>query len=266
MRQIRNIGEYYSIVENYKQKGCLSNDYIQNEAADLIIHDKLFAECYERNAFLFVKQNYGTRVYYYINDINEHVDFSQYHNLNVEILYRNVYPEDEVSFLRACGFQDNIIRDQYVAQYSDLKHNSSINPNIIVSLANSIEDVSQACTLFNDTFDRLSGDFIPKNAYQFLLSSKNILVAKSVNNEFLGALHQEKKGTINEIGHIAVDYNYQGHGVGSTLLDAFIQFNMVTGTTRYQLWVKRNNVNAVSMYEQKGFRYNQKSSISLIKQ
>lgn len=266
MKQIRNIGEYYSIVENYKQKGCLSNDYIQNEAADLIIHDKLFAECYEKNAFLFVMQNYGTRVYYYINDINEHADFNQYHNLDVEILCRNVYPEDEVAFLRVCGFRDNIIRDQYVAQYSNLKSNSSTNPNIVVRLANSIEDVSLACTLFNDTFDRLSGDFLPKYAYQFLLSSKNILVAKSVNNEFLGALHQEKKGTINEIGHIAVDSMYRGLGVGSALLDAFIQLNMTTDTTRYQLWVKRDNIKAVSMYEQKGFKYNQKSAISLIKQ
>ena len=45
MKQVNNISEYQAIVEKYGQKGVRSNDYIQQEAADLILRDALYVDC-----------------------------------------------------------------------------------------------------------------------------------------------------------------------------------------------------------------------------
>lgn len=266
MKKVSNIGEYNDLVAKYSRKGCLSNDYMQREVADLIIHDALFVDCFKNNAFFFKKQNYGLRIYYYINNIEEFVDFSLYNDLVIEILFRGEIPQQEIYYLEKCGFKKNIIRDQYVAQYSDLKQNLNFIPNIIIEEANNIADVSKACLLFNTTFDKLSGNCISTQEYTDLLTTKKILVARSIDRqEYLGALHQVKRLCVNEIGHVATYPQFQGQGVGNALIDAFIQRNRELDSTRYQLWVQRQNARAISLYERKGFKYNNKSTISLIK-
>lgn len=88
MKLLTNISEYNEIVERYRVKGCLSNDYIQQAAANLIVRDALFADCKEKNVFLFVKKDVGMRMYYYINDVTEGADFNHYQDVVVEILFR----------------------------------------------------------------------------------------------------------------------------------------------------------------------------------
>lgn len=269
MKQLTNISEYNEIVERYRHKGCLSNDYIQQEAADLIERDALFADCTEKNAFLFVKKNAGLRMYYYINDVTEIVDFSSYQDVVVEILFRGETPKDEIEYLIKQGFCINLIRDQYAAMYKDLVGNVALISGVIVDVAKTLKVVETACELFNDSFDRLSGDFIPASEYQNLLDSGSVLVAWNADRtSFLGALHQVKEGAINVIGHVAVMMHARGHGVGKALVDAFVEWNKnpeKTEKTRYQLWVQRQNETAVKMYVNKGFKFLNKSTISLIK-
>ena len=67
------------------------------------------------------------------------------------------------------------------------------------------------------------------------------------------------------LGHVAVVENARGRGVGKALVDTFVEWNKDTDKTRYQLWVQRQNKAAVNMYLNKGFKYVNKSTISLIK-
>lgn len=269
MKQLTDISEYNEIVERFRQKGCLSNDYIQQEAADLIVRDALFADCYNRNAFLFVKKDVGMRMYYYINDAAEKADFSNYNDLVVEILFRVDPPKEEIEYLTQCGFRINLIRDQYAAMYKDLAENVALVQGVVVDTAKTMQAVKTACELFNNSFDGLSGNFIPESEYSTLLESGSILVAWNVDqSSFLGALHQVKEGTVNVIGHVAVMKHARGHGVGKALVDAFVEWNKnpeKTEKTRYQLWVQRQNEAAVKMYVNKGFKFLNKSTISLIK-
>ena len=69
--KINSFDEYKRIVERYNRRGRITNDYLQNEAADLIIHDRLFALCGHDNALLLVQKEGFYRVYYYINNIDE---------------------------------------------------------------------------------------------------------------------------------------------------------------------------------------------------
>lgn len=265
MKQLCNISEYNDIVERYNRKGCFSNDYIQQQAADLVMQDTLFADCYDNNVFLYVKKDVGMRVYYYINDINEKADFNEYKDLVVEILFRGEEPTTEIDYLCGCGFSKNLVRDQYSGMYKDLS-DYAVVPGVDVAKAENIEEIEFACNLFNNTFDKLSGDFIPQSQYKNLLDKDSIIIAKAHgSNTILGALHQVKEGIINVIGHVAVVEEARGHGVGKALLDVFIEWNKETEKTRYQLWVQRQNLPAVEMYKKTGFKSTNKSTISLIK-
>lgn len=269
MKKVTDITEYNGIIKRYGGKDVLSNDYLQVNAPDLIIHERLYADCYARNAFLFVKKDIGMRMYYYINDIEELADFLEYHDIVVEILFRGEPPKVELEYLSKCGFRLNVIRDQYAGVYKDLATNLDLVPGVIVEPAHTLYGVKEACELFDDSFDRLSGDFIPESEYQSLLNSGDILIAWNADrSSFLGALHQKKMGSVNVIGHVAVKKHARGHGVGKALLDAFVEWNKNPDKpekTRYMLWVQRLNERAASMYRNKGFIYTKKSTISLIK-
>lgn len=266
MRTLSDYNEYLCIVEKYNKKGCFSNDYIQKEAEKLISVNKLYVEEYTDNLFLFVDKGIGKRVYYYINNLAELPDFTQYKNLVIEILFRGEVPEELVNYFSHCGFRVNLIRDQYAAMYKDVFSNISLIQGVKVNVANSMADVIEACLLFNKSFDHLSGDFISEDEYESLLKENSIIIALDANtNQFLGALHVKMEGKVVVLGHVAVVENARGRGVGKALVDTFVEWNKDTDKTRYQLWVQRQNKSAVNMYLNKGFKYVNKSTISLIK-
>lgn len=269
MKLLTDISEYYGIIDRYDLGDVLSNDYLQHTAADMIMSERLYADCYDHNAFLFVKEEVGMRVYYYINDIGEKADFSTYRNLVTEIIFRGDWPEEEIEYLSRCGFRMNLIRDQYSGVYKDLAGNVAFVPGVRIEKARNMADVKKACDLFNDAFDHLSGNFITENEYPGLLDSGNILIAWNADRScFLGALHQMKERAINVLAHVAVMKNARRQGVGRALLDAFVERNKnteKTEKTRYMLWVQRQNEAAVRMYLNSGFRFINKSALSLIK-
>lgn len=266
MRKVICYNEYLSLIEKYNKKNCFSNDYIQKEAENLIAANKLYVDEYADNLFIFLDKGIGKRVYYYINNLNEHADFSQYKDIVVEILFRTNVPEELVEYFSLCGFKVNLIRDQYAAMYKDLLRNKVTHIEIKVKRADCIDEVITACKLFNSSFDHLSGDFIEESEYFKLLNEEQIIIAhNSRSNQFLGALHIKREGKIVILGHVAVVEEARGKGVGKVLVDAFIEWHKESDKTRFQLWVQRQNKPAVMMYQNKGFKYVNKSTISLIK-
>lgn len=265
MKQISSVSEYQDIVDKYSRKGVSSNDYLLHEVNSLVKNHALYAVCSDDNSFLFVKKDIGYRVYYYINDFNHVVDFRNFQNLVVEVLFRKDIPQKEIEYLQQCGFCTNLIRDQYSATYKDLQHNNCIT-NIKFVEAQDIEQVKLACTLFNSSFDKLSGDYILETAYYELLQNHAILLAVDVRTQkILGALHQKRERGVNWIAHIAIFPEARGCGIGTALVQSFVARNYTDDNTRYMLWVQRNNQSAVQMYQRLGFKYISKSTISLIK-
>ena len=51
-QKIEKYKQYVQLVEQFNRKGRLTNDYLQNEAVDLISHDRLFAICGQDNVML----------------------------------------------------------------------------------------------------------------------------------------------------------------------------------------------------------------------
>lgn len=263
--KIENYTRYQEITERFGGRSCMTNDYIQREAADLIIHDSLFECCGEQNAFLLVKKDGFWRVYYYLNDLDEKL-ILEGEELVTEILFRGNMgePTDQVSYMESCGFKRNLVRDQYFAKYASLTPPVSIG-GIKIETVTGIEDAIWAINLFNASFDRWSGDFLPQAMAQVLMQEKAILMAKNIDGECLGALHFEKKAGVLWLNHVAVLKESRGAGVGLGLLEAYIEQGHVDDNSRYQLWVQRANTPAIKLYQKKGFTYINKSTLSMIK-
>lgn len=265
--RLTDISQYLDVVERYRRPGCVTNDYLQQRAALLVEQGLLYADCHENNAYLFEQKDGFCRLYYYLNDLEAN-DKPQFQgDVVTEILYRGAqsYPEAEVAFLERMGFERNLVRDQYAAVYLDLAPAGSYH-EVIVRPARDIDEVQWACQMFNAMFDRYSGDFISEESYGDLLSAGSILMAVDNKGNKLGALHQTIERNVAWISHVAVVPEARGRHAGQALLDAFVDNNHNSDKSRYMLWVQQQNAPAVAMYQKKGFRYLNKSTLSLIKQ
>ena len=95
INKINTYTDYQNLIKRYASIKRYTNDYIQVEAADLIVHERLY-ECHTSfNLFLLVKKDFGQngigyRVYYYIGNVEEIADFSEYKNLVTEIIFRGI--------------------------------------------------------------------------------------------------------------------------------------------------------------------------------
>lgn len=269
LKKIETISRYQEIIERYGRKGCVSNDYIQREAELFIQKDRLFEFVGDSNAFLLLRKDGFWRVYYYLNDYAEPLILDKGEALETEVLFRDSVgePEEEVLYLERSGFKRHLIRDQYVGMYGELNH-AGINTDICVRHAQTIDDVYRAVELFNNSFDKYSGDYVSSNECGELLFKGSILIAKKTgdeDNNILGALHQSIVNNVAWISHLAVERSARGNHVGQTLLDAFVEGNMAKDKSRYMFWVQHENEVALRMYQKKGFRYMGKSSLSMIK-
>lgn len=262
--KIENYEQYIRLVERYNRKGRFTNDYLQNEAADLIIHDSLFVVCGEDNLALLVQKDGFQRLYYYINNIDEKLELSQREYVT-EILFRGENAQEaEVKWLENLGFKKNLVRDQYFAKYSSLTQPVFIS-GLKIETATTTDDAVWAIKLFNASFDKWSGDFIPEAKASLLVQEQAILMAKDTNGNRLGALHLGKEKGVTWLHHVAVAENARGMGVGLGLVEAYIEQGHVDDNSRYMLWVQRQNTPAVNLYKKKGFTQMNKSTLSMIR-
>lgn len=262
--KINSFAEYKQIVERFGLRGCLKNDYLQSEADDLIAHRRLQAILGQDNAILLRQMDGFHRIYYYVNNVSELLTLPE-EELMTEILFRGeTAPDAEVKWLESMGFCKNLVRDQYFARYSSLKPSDG-NGNTKIAFAQNKDEVSWAVNLFNKTFDKWSGDYIPSDKHDLLLAEQSILLAKDENGLLLGALHLENKKGVWWLNHITVVPEARGKKVGLGLLEAYIEQGHSDNDSRYMLWVQRQNVAAVTMYRNKGFMPMNKSTLSMIR-
>lgn len=262
--KIEKYEQYISLVERYNRKCRLTNDYLQNEVTDLIIHDRLFAVCGQDNAMLLVQRDGFFRVYYYINNPEEILVMPE-GDFVTEILFRGENaPEAEVQWLEKMNFRKNLIRDQYFAKYASLTPPVTIS-GLKIETATNIEDILWAINLFNASFDKWSGDYIPETMAELLIQEQAILITKDKDGNRLGALQLETIKGVTWLNHVAVVEDARGKGVGIGLVEAYIERGHVDANSRYMLWVQRKNTPAVIMYQKKGFNYMNKSTLSMIK-
>ena len=161
--KIDNFTRYQEIVDRYGKKGCISNDFIQREAENLILQGSLYEYCGENNAFLLVRKNDFWRMYYYINFVEEILVLDG-EEMVTEILFRGNMgePSDVIDYLERCGFTRNLVRDLFELRYKDLSISRPfiLPEDVLIRKAESIEEAAFCADLFNSVFDRFSGDYV----------------------------------------------------------------------------------------------------------
>ena len=187
---LTSIEQWGELLKRYQQEETLCNNYMMlAEMESLINAGSLSVLENNNNLFLLQKKEKCSRVYYYLNCMNESFDIDIENDLVVEIIFRQNkgLPEQELEFLSRCGFVMYKRRDQYSGSYKEMRLRSHAT-GIVVREATSIEEVKCSCELFNKVFDAYSGDYISDKEIHSLFEAKAIHVATDIKGLFLGEL------------------------------------------------------------------------------
>lgn len=266
LKKAIDTGEVLHLIEELKSGSSISNCFLMGAELEKLIRYGLLSYSVDgSNAFILEDKGNCYRIHYILNDTKREFSVALDKPLMLEILFRGKdgEPESTIAYWESQGFKKNLVRNNLAAKFSDLRITNSDNRSEI-HLAETEEEGIFAQSLFNNTFDSYSGDFITSEDVEALLKNRQILITTK-DKKACGALHYYNIGKCAWIGHVAILPQAQGRGLGSALVSEFIRLNHVDDKSRYSLWVQAQNRPAVVMYERFGFKYTGKSSLSMIK-
>lgn len=262
IQKITDIQSYSNLIDRFLLKGTASNNYLlPAEVSRLIYEGKIYSWHDDLNCLFFVEKKGGVvRLYYLLNDLSDKISFNLKLPVVTEILFRGNLgePKEEISYLQKNGFLINLRRDQYSASIPDGITREPV-------FAKSSKDTLKVIELFNSTFDVYSGDYIDPGQSETIFENKSLLCSYSENNELQGALEISISGRNTWISHLAVFEKWRGHGVAKKLMEMFFTYARIHSCKRLMLWVQHQNSTALSLYTKYGFKYTNKSTLSLIK-
>jgi dTDP-4-amino-4,6-dideoxy-D-galactose acyltransferase len=100
-------------------------------------------------------------------------------------------------------------------------------------------------------FKDLYGRWLSKSLSRELADA--VLVAKNEDNERMGFVTLIRKNSVGNIGLIAVDHEFRGKRIGSTLLKSAEKWFLQNGITRCNIVTQMDNKPACSFYEKFGY-------------
>lgn len=263
LQRPENIEGVTTLINRYTNKGSVSNNYLlPSDLNSAFASDGLLYCHSDSNLYLFLEKPGGfVRLYYVLNDQDEIPSFDTDIPMMTEILFRgnNGVPENEITFLQNAGFCINLRRDQYSAS-------ALSTDGLPPKYAQSLETAKEAVGLFNGSFDKYSGDYIPEDDIKELFEEKRILCIVNEHAKLMGALDVSVTAKNAWISHIAVNPEFRRKGVADKLVRMYAQAAKERGASRLMLWVQARNSAAVSLYAKYGFKYTNKSTLSLIKE
>ena len=253
-------------IEGSKQNGEVTNCYLHPLEVEKLLQSGNMHR-YQSGSNIILLQDKATccLFYYFINDFDSIIELADDKDYLCEVIYRGEkVPELELEYLRRMGFENNAVRSIYQLMYKEATP-YAMRSGCAIRFANSIEEVKEACLLFNATFDNISGDYITSDEYMDLLSGKAITVAIDENGRMAGAYQHDCMKNVAWGRHLAVKGEYRGRSVGKDLLYDFVERYHAQGATRFMLWCTIDNVAAVKMYETTGFKTIGRNCISMIR-
>jgi len=263
LQKIDNRESYSELIGRFSSKETISNNYmLPAEVTGLIAEGRLKEWHDDDNCFFFVEKDGGiNRLYYLINNLSNKPTIDCRSALVSEILFRgnSGKPTVEIEFLKACGLKLNLRRDQYAAPIT-------LSIDCEPTFVRTTEDARKVINLFNSTFDKYSGDYINPEHADSLFESKSLLCDYSQYGEIQGALQISSTGRNAWVSHLVVEREFRGQGVGDKLMSMFVTHAKQQEYKRLMLWVQHQNKAALSLYNKYGFKYTDKSTISLIKE
>lgn len=264
---INSIGDLDQLLKKYNLKGTRTNSYLLLDSFnEYITSNLLYYDIHSGNLFIYLNRNSYFRLYYYINHLKQCTLVSSVLPIVTEILFRgdSNRPTDEIRLMSDCGLKEHIIRDHYAGNLSQLNTQRRYNDDILVRYASSKIETEFTKDIIEKTFDPYTGDILNSDEVEKYVLNENVLCAY-YKGTLAGILQFEIKNNVVWLGHIAILSEFQAKGIGYELIFNYINLNAKSETTKYQLWVMRNNLKAVELYKSIGFIYTNKSSLSMLK-
>lgn len=269
MKKIESLEELNSILKVFEGLKYDTNAYFfEKELLRLIHHNKLFFKSYDKNLLLYVYNDEVNfyEVYYYIKDRSIPVNILDNSSFVMEIPYRGAknFPIALVEYWNKSGFENHINRDLLGLNKPDVNSFIFSTSDIDYLIIDDIEQVGNIYNSIRDTFDLYTGDILTIDEVRVSIENKEIVGAYKDGN-LAGFIKFYEKNKVSWIGHLVVFPEYGGNGIGKNLVGYYLTLRTRQGFNNFQQWVISNNKAALKLYNNFGFKFTNKNSISLLK-
>lgn len=265
MIRIETLKEIEDLILSYKSKNTFSNNYLLPESYHQFISDgKMYYIEKNNNLVFFVDKKSHYQLYYHINNLCDYFNFNEEKPVCMEILYRGEanLPVEMINYWENCGFKKHLIRDSYAVSYNEFS-SQEYKSETDVCYAKSKDEVLFTQQIIENSFDKYTGDILDLDEVTRYVNNNKVLCAYT-ENTICGVLQFDIVNKVVWLGHLAVHSDFRGKKIGRELVRRYIEDNRTNDKTRYQLWVLNDNPEAKRLYESFGFKYVNKSTISML--
>lgn len=268
MKKINSFSELSGILELFEGHKYFTNAYFFGDELNRLIQSGiLYFDLSDKNLLLYkyLAEAGCFEVYYYITDTSSTVNIPNDAQFVMEIPYRsNDFPSAIVAFWEKSGFEKHINRDLLGLIRPNVSEIVLPNPEFEYKLFDNLNLANLIYDSIKSTFDNYTGDILSIDEVISSLKNQEI-VAAFEGEKLAGFIRFYTKNKVSWIGHLVVLPEYNGKGIGKSLVAHYLKIRSEQGFANFQQWVISDNVNALKLYSHFGFKPNNKSSISLLK-
>jgi ribosomal protein S18 acetylase RimI-like enzyme len=185
----------------------------------------------------------------------------------MEILYRGPkrLPEIEVNYWVSQGFNRHLQRDCYALPVSELNEirSAPLSEKVSIRLGSGESDIRYVKEAIEGDLDYYTGDILSYKDIESYCVSGDVLIV-SVDGHPAGFIQANLKNKVYWLEHIVVDAEHRGLGLSKILMEAYFIQGLEKKCRSFQLWVIDKNKAAVHLYRKYGFKYLNKSTLSLL--
>lgn len=270
MQLINSHQELEELLEEYSASFQWSNNYMLLEELQAYLQaGKLFLHQNSKDSLvLLVQRDSFYRLYYQTNALDDIQSIELNEAVVQELIYRGpkFYPKEEVEAWSKQGFEVHMGRDNYFLNRkgmipSDLEASEDLSG---IKPIESEVDLQKSNAMIRTYLDPYTGDILSLEELS-AFSANGDLLGIYVENKLAGVVQGEYKNKVYWLGHMVVDEAYRGQRLSTKLLKAFLLKGLSLNCRQFQLWVLQDNEPALGLYKKYGFKYLNKSTISLLK-
>lgn len=270
MRLINSNQELEDLLEEFSASFKWSNNYMLLEELQVYLQsEKLFlVQKSKESLVLLVRRDSFYRLYYQTNLLEDIQTIELNQAVVQELIYRGpkFYPQEEVEAWSKLGFEVYMGRDNYFLNSkglfsSDLENSEDLSG---IKPIKDEADLLKVDEMIRTYLDLYTGDILTMEELRGFSVSSNLL-GIYVENKLAGVVQGEFKNKVYWLGHMVVDVAYRGQRLSTKLLKAYLLRGLSLNCRQFKLWVLQDNKPALGLYKKHGFKYLNKSTISLLK-
>ncbi len=269
MEALTNIKRLEEFLDAHPTADRFTNSYmLPDEMIEHIRKGSLFYLEQDNGLVLLLKKEGFYRIYYYLRDLNTEIKLHSDQALVQELIYRGPdhFPESEVNFWIKNGFQKYLQRDNYCLNANCLNQDALRSSLVELEIRSLYEmkEIDRADHLIRTYLDRYTGDILTKRELK-IFGEQDDLIGIFLKGNLAGVLQAEFKNNVYWLGHMVVDQAHRGLNLSTHLLKAYLARGLELNCRQFQLWVIYDNSPALGLYHKYGFKFLNKSTISLLK-